>query len=109
MLYEEITAKIYFDFLCIYILHLKEITAEYLEKIRIFILYAIKITSPHLIDRIFEVLDQKYIMRNRQGIFLSLFEDYKELECAEEYLQGDEIMLFFTIYIYKKAMPKCTV
>ena len=48
-------------------------------------------------------------MRNRQGIFLSLFEDYKELECAEEYLQGDEIMLFFTIYIYKKAMPKCTV
>lgn len=45
MLYEEITAKIYFDFLCMYILNLKEITNEYLEKIRIFVLYALKIAS----------------------------------------------------------------
>jgi hypothetical protein len=30
MLYEEITAKIYFDFLCMYILSLKNITNDYL-------------------------------------------------------------------------------
>lgn len=45
MLYEEITAKLYFDFLCMYILNLKVITHEYLEKIRVFVLYAIKIAS----------------------------------------------------------------
>lgn len=57
MLYEEITAKVYFDFLCMYILNLKFISAEYLQKIRVFVLYAIKIASPELIDRIFKVLD----------------------------------------------------
>lgn len=49
MLYEEITAKVYFDFLCMYILNLKNITSEYLEKIRVFVLYALKIASANLI------------------------------------------------------------
>jgi hypothetical protein len=82
MLYEEITAKVYFDFLCMYILNLKEITNEYLEKIRIFVLYALKIASTELIYQVFEVLDQRYYCRNRAGMFLALFEDYKDLYCA---------------------------
>ena len=82
MLYEEITAKVYFDFLCQYILHIRDITPEYLDKIRIFVLYAVKIASPDLIDRIFKVIDEKYLLRNQQALFLTLFEDYKELSCA---------------------------
>ena len=109
MLYEEITAKLYFDFLCMYILNLRVITQDYLEKIRVFVLYAIKIASNELIDQIFKVLDERYYNRNRAGMFLALFEDYKDLYCAEEYLQGDETMLFFTIYLYKKIRPKCSL
>ena len=42
-------------------------------------------------------------------LYSSLFEDYKELNCAEEYLQGDEIMIFLTVYLYKKAIEKYKV
>jgi hypothetical protein len=42
-------------------------------------------------------------------MFLALFLDYKDLYCTEEYLQGDEIMLFFTMYLYKKIQPRCTL
>ena len=63
--------------------------------------------SAELIDQIFRVLDERYYLRNQAGMFLALFEDYKDLYCAEEYLQGDEIMLFFTIYLYKKIKNKC--
>jgi hypothetical protein len=42
-------------------------------------------------------------------LYSSLFEDYKELNCAEEYLQGDEIMIFLTIYTYKKAIQNYKV
>lgn len=73
MLYEEITAKVYFDFLCMYILSLKVITPEYLQKIRVFVLYALKIASNDLIDKIFKVLDERYYNRNKTGMFLVLF------------------------------------
>lgn len=42
-------------------------------------------------------------------IYSSLFEDYKELNCAEEYLQGDEIMIFLTMYLYKRAIKSYKV
>ena len=70
-------------------------------------LYALKIASPELVYEIFDILDQKYY-RNKSTLFLTLFDDYRDLSCEEEYLQGDEVMLFFTTYLYKKALNKCS-
>ncbi len=46
-----------------------------------FVLYAVKIVDGELIDQVFEILNKCY---DNVGIDLysSLFEDYKELNCA---------------------------
>jgi hypothetical protein len=47
-IYEEITSKLYFEFLCNFIIHLHEngeIKPIFLEKIKIFVLYAVKIVE----------------------------------------------------------------
>ena len=45
-IYEEITTKIYFSFLCSFIVHLDrihELKPTFLEKVKVFVLYAVKI------------------------------------------------------------------
>ncbi len=47
-IYEEITTKIYFSFLCQFIVHLEnigELKQMYLEKVKVFVLYAVKIVE----------------------------------------------------------------
>lgn len=34
-------------------------------------------------------------------LYTLLFEDFKEFNSAEEYLQGDEVMLFFTRFLFR--------
>jgi hypothetical protein len=60
----------------------------YLEKVKVFVLYAVKIVEGELIDQVLSILNKSY---QSQGLdlYANLFEDYKELNCAEEYLQGD--------------------
>lgn len=60
----------------------------FLEKVKVFVLYAVKIVEGELIDQVFAILSKCYENLGF-GLYSSLFEDYKELNCAEEYLQGD--------------------
>lgn len=55
-----------------YILQLKTITPEYLTKIRIFLLYALKISDFKLVEQLFDILDEKYY-RSKSTLFLTLF------------------------------------
>lgn len=71
-------------------------------------MYALKVASTDLIEKVFDILDKKYY-RNRSALFLTLFDDYRDLSCDEEYLQGDEVMILFTTYLYKKSLPKTDV
>ena len=71
-------------------------------------LYAVKIVEGELIDQVFAILNKCYRNMGHE-LYGSLFEDYKELNCAEEYLQGDEIMIFLTVYLYKKAIENYKV
>lgn len=53
-IYEEITTKIYFNFLCQFLISLPavELTQPILEKIKLFVLYAIKVVNQQLMDQI---------------------------------------------------------
>lgn len=49
----------YFNFLCSYIVHLDQIgdlKQVFLEKVKVFVLYAVKIVEGELIDRLFAIL-----------------------------------------------------
>lgn len=107
-IYEEITTKVYFNFLCQFIVHMEEYSNSFFAKIKIFVLYCIKVADAQLIDRIFDVLDTAYC-RDSHALYANLFEDYRELNCVEENLQGDEIALLFTFYLYKKAIKSYNV
>jgi hypothetical protein len=74
-----------------------------LDKVKIFVLFAVKVADPELFDKILGILDRAY-ERSSLELCLNLFEDYRELNCTEENLQGDEISLFFTFYLYRKAL-----
>lgn len=59
-----------------------ELKQVFLEKVKVFVLYAVKIVEGDLIDRLFAILERSYGAVG--GEFCSrLFEDYKELNCAE--------------------------
>ena len=80
----------------------------YLEKVKVFVLYAVKIVEGELIDQVLDILNKSY-QSQAIDLYSNLFEDYKELNCAEEYLQGDEIMIFLTAYLYKKSIQNYKV
>jgi hypothetical protein len=52
------------------------------------VLFAVKVADPELFDRILAILDRAY-SRSSLELCLNLFEDYRELNCTEENLQGD--------------------
>lgn len=56
-----------------------------------------------MLEQIFVILDEHY-NKSSLDLYVNLFEDYKELNCNEENLQGDEITIFFTYYLYRKAI-----
>jgi len=62
-IYEEITTKIYFSFLCTFICHLDkmgELRQMFLEKVKVFVLYAVKIVEGDLINQVLEILNKSY-------------------------------------------------
>jgi hypothetical protein len=67
------------------------------------VLFAVKVVDPDLFDKILDLIDKAY-ERSSLELCVNLFEDYRELNCTEENLQGDEISLFFTFYLYRKAL-----
>lgn len=85
-----------------------ELTLVFLDKIKIFVLFAVKVADPQLFDNILNLIDKAYESSSLE-LCVNLFEDYKELNCTEENLQGDEISLFFTFYLYRKALQKSKV
>ena len=58
-----------------------------MEKIKIFVLYAIKAANDQHIYRLFEIIDRSY--GDSVDFYACLFEDYKDLKCAEDFLEGD--------------------
>lgn len=61
-IYEEITTKLYFNFLCQFVLSISDadLVPPYLEKIKIFVLFAVKVADPELFDKILTLLDRAY-------------------------------------------------
>jgi len=53
-------------------------------------------------------MDRAY-SRSSLELYINLFEDYRELNCADESLQGDEIALFFTFYLYRRAIKQYNI
>jgi hypothetical protein len=92
----------YFDFLCQFIKTYDFSHYEYLEKIKVFVLYACKVCEPAQLKPVFDLIERGY-GDNIDILYMLLFEDFKELNCAEEYLQGDEVMLFFTRFLMQIA------
>jgi hypothetical protein len=52
------------------------------------VLYACKICESSSLDPIFDLIEKSY-GSDINVLYMMLFEDFKELNCAEEYLQGD--------------------
>jgi hypothetical protein len=57
---------------------------------------------------VFDLIERSY-GDSIDVLYMLLFEDFKELNCAEEYLQGDEVMLFFTRFLMQIATRNCEV
>lgn len=60
---------------------MNELKPVYLEKVKVFVLYAVKIVEGELMDEVLGILKKGY---EQVGVdlYASLFEDYKELNCA---------------------------
>lgn len=107
-IHEELLTRSYFDFLCHFIRTYDFSQPEYLEKIKIFVLYACKVCEPAQLKPVFDLIERSYSSKI-EVLYMLLFEDFKELNCAEEYLQGDEVMLFFTRFLMQIATRQCEV
>ena len=68
-------------------------------------LFAVKVADADVLEEIFKIFDE-HSAKSSLDFYLHLFEDYKELNCNEENLQGDEITMFFTYYLYRRATEK---
>jgi hypothetical protein len=60
----------------------EELITPILEKIKIFLLFAIKVADADILDLIFPILDEHY-SKSSLDLYVNLFEDYKELNCNE--------------------------
>lgn len=81
-IYEELLTRLYFDFLCQFIRTYDFGYPEYLEKIKIFVLYACKVCESSSLDPIFDLIEKSY-GGDINVLYMMLFEDFKELNCAE--------------------------
>jgi hypothetical protein len=90
--------------LCHFVINMprNELVSPILEKVKIFLLFAVKVADAEVLEQIFTILDEHYA-KSSLDLYVNLFEDYKELNCNEENLQGDEITMFFTYYLYRRA------
>lgn len=71
-------------------------------------LYACKVCEPAQLKPVFDLIERSY-GDTTETLYMLLFEDFKELNCAEEYLQGDEVMLFFTRFLMQIATRHCDI
>jgi hypothetical protein len=53
----------------------------FLDKIKIFVLFAVKVADPQLFDNILNLIDKAYESSSLE-LCVNLFEDYKELNCT---------------------------
>lgn len=66
----------YFDFLCLFIKTYRFNGPEYLEKIRIFVLYASKVCEPAQLRPAYDLIEKSY-GDNTNVLYMLLFEDFK--------------------------------
>ena len=69
--------------MCQFIVNLpsEELNHSFLQKIKIFVLFAVKVADGDLLDNILDIIDKAY-MKSSLELYVNLFEDYKELNCA---------------------------
>ena len=95
---EQLNTKFYFGFLC-QMIEVHGNPGE-INQFKLFALFACKVCSNEQIESLFKLIESVY--GNNIGILYTLlFEDFKEFNCSEQYLQGDEVMLLFTRFLYR--------